>query len=121
MTNFASDTTEYTAAVANSVDEVTFTWTLTNRWSVIQPFHYVDSNLDDADGMEEGFQVELDVSVNPLGLYIFSEDNETVMIMTWRTTGIPAGIRAAGLPGTPRCGSIRFQPTRRRLRREPGP
>ena len=54
---FASGTATYTASVANSVDEVTVTPTTNHASPTVEILDTDDNELDDADDMEDDFQV----------------------------------------------------------------
>ena len=72
---FASETTAYTASVANSVDEVTFAPT-TNHASATFRYLKGTDELTDADGTEDDFQVELDEGANAITVEVTAEDGE---------------------------------------------
>ena len=77
ITNFASDTTNYPVSVANDVDEVTFALTTNHSGATVQYLGRGAVTLTDADDMEDGFQVALDVGVNALTLHVLAEDGTT--------------------------------------------
>ena len=90
---FASDTTTYTASVANSVEEVTFAPTKHAEATV----RYLKGTdvLTDADGTDDGFQVALDVGANAITVEVTAEDGTTTQDYTVTVT------RAAMMPMTP--------------------
>ena len=90
VTNFASDTTDYTALVANSVDEVTITAT-TSPFGLIYQINVGGEFADDADSMEDGVQVPLVVGVNVLELFVLNADKIKVYTVTvTRAAALPA-------------------------------
>ena len=74
ITDFASGTLDYSASVANSVDEVTFALTTNHAGATVE---YLDAEvvtLTDADDMEDGFQIALAVGSNYIILLMTAED-----------------------------------------------
>ena len=82
LVTFASDTTTYTASVANSVDEVTVAPTTNHASSTVE---YLlgdagdEDDLEDADDMEDGFQVPLAVGANRIVVSVIAEDGTTYL------------------------------------------
>ena len=92
LLTFDSDTTTYTAMVANEVETVTFTLTKNDADASVV---YLDSDgnmLDDAATAEDGFQVALAVGVNAITVRVTAEDGMTEQDYTVTVT------RAAALP-----------------------
>ena len=88
LVTFASDTTAYTASVANGVEEVTFAPTKHAEATV----RYLKGTdvLTDADGTDDGFQVALAVGANAITVEVTAEDGTTTQDYTVTVT------RAAG-------------------------
>ncbi len=80
ITDFASGTTNYPLSVANGVDEVTFAPTTNHAGATVQYLGRGAVTLTDADDMEDGFQVALDVGLNLLTLYVLAEDGTTIRV-----------------------------------------
>ena len=80
ITDFASDTTNYPVSVANGVDEVTFALTTNHAGATVDYLGHGAVTLTDADDMEDGFQVALDVGLNVLTLYVLAEDRTTIKV-----------------------------------------
>ena len=91
---FASGTNDYTASVANSVDEVTVTPTTNHASATVE---YLDAGgmvLTDADDMEDGFQVALAVGSTYIVVLVTAEDSTIQIAYAVTVT------RAAATPGT---------------------
>ena len=84
---FAPGTTSYTAAVANSVDEVTVTPTTTDTSATIEYLDGDDATLDDADGVAaNGQQVALAVGDTVFKVQVTAEDGTTTETYTVTVT-----------------------------------
>ena len=92
---FAPGTTSYTAAVANSVDEVTVTAATTDTNATTEFLDASDAALADADGVANGHQVALAVGDNVFKVQVTAEDGTTTQTYTVTVT------RAAA--DTPTC------------------
>ena len=92
---FVSGTTSYTAAVANSVDEVTVTPTLGDSGATIEYLDGDDATLADADDVANGHQVALAVGDTVFKVQVTAEDDTTTQTYTVTVT------RAAA--DTPTC------------------
>ena len=98
VTNFASDTTVYTASVANGVEEVTVTATKNHTGATITYLLGAGGTqveIEDADEMEDGFQVPLVVGSNDIVVGVTAEDGTTLVDYVVTVT------RAAAM--TPTC------------------
>ena len=81
---FASGTATYTASVANSVDEVTPT---TNHASAtVEILDTDDNELDDADDVEDDFQVALSVGDTVIKVKVTAEDGTSTQTYTVTVT-----------------------------------
>ena len=77
LLTFSSDTTTYTAMVANDVETLTFSATKSDDGASVA---YLDSDgntLDDADTTEDGFQVALAVGANAITVRVTAENGTT--------------------------------------------
>ena len=98
LVTFASGTTAYTASVANGVDEVTFAPTTNHAEATVE---YLlgdagdEDDLEDADAMEDDFQVALAVGANRIVVSVTAEDGTTYLDYVVTVT------RAAAM--TPTC------------------
>ena len=99
LVTFASGTATYTASVANGVEEVTFAPTTNHASATVDYFLGDDGDedeLEDADDMEDGFQVPLAVGANRIDVFVTAEDGTTTL------SHIVTVTRAAA-PMTPTC------------------
>ena len=83
---FAPGTTSYTAAVANSVDEVTVTATTTDTNATPEFLTASDTALDDADDVANGHQVALAVGDTVFKVQVTAEDGTTTQTYTVTVT-----------------------------------
>ena len=83
---FVSGTTSYTAAVANSVDEVTVTATLGDSGATIEYLDGDDATLDDADTAKDDFQVAVAEGDNVIKVKVTAEDDTTTQTYTVTVT-----------------------------------
>ena len=74
---FASDTTSYTALVANRVDKITIAPTTNNNAARVAYLDGNDTLISDADTMKNGRQVSLAVGANTLKVQVTAEDGTT--------------------------------------------
>ena len=87
---FASNVTTYTASVANTVARITVDATENDDGAEANYFDGGDSMLTDADGVAEGFQIDLAAGANVVKVKVTAEDGETTETYTVTVT------RAAG-------------------------
>ena len=83
---FASGTVTYTASVANSVDEVTVTPTTNHASATVEILDTDDKELDDADDMEDDFQVALSVGDTVIKVKVTAEDGSSTQTYTATVT-----------------------------------
>ena len=83
---FASGTYAYTASVANSVDEVTVAPTTTDTDATFEYLDSSDNTLADADSVEDGHQVDLDVGDTVFKVKVTAEDTTTTQTYTVTVT-----------------------------------
>ena len=83
---FASGTVTYTASVANSVDEVTVTPTTNHASATVEILDTDDNELDDADDMEDDFQVALSVGDTVIKVKVTAEDVTSTQTYTVTVT-----------------------------------
>ena len=83
---FASGTVTYTASVANSVDEVTVTPTTNHASATVEILDTDDKELDDADNMEDDFQVALSVGDTVIKVKVTAEDGTSTQTYTVTVT-----------------------------------
>ena len=83
---FASGTVTYTASVANSVDEVTVTPTTNHARATVEILDTDDNALDDADDMEDDFQVALSVGDTVIKVKVTAEDDTSTQTYTVTVT-----------------------------------
>ena len=83
---FASGTAIYTASVANSVDEVTVTPTTNHASATVEILDTDDNELDDADDMEDDFQVALEVGDTVIKVKVTAEDDTSTQTYTVTVT-----------------------------------
>ena len=74
---FAVATTDYTALVANSVDEVTVTATENHASATVKYYDAIDAEIADADTNAAGHQVALAVGANTIVVAVTAEDGST--------------------------------------------
>ena len=74
---FASDTTTYTASVANGVTRATVTPTVNDSGASVEYLDGSDAALTDADDTKDGFQVDLGVGDNVIKVKVTAEDDST--------------------------------------------
>ena len=79
---FASGTTTYTASVTNSVDEVTVTPPTNHASATVEILDADDNDLDDADDVEDDFQVALSVGDTVIKVKVTAEDTTTTQTYT---------------------------------------
>ena len=84
--SFDSDTYSYTASVANSVDEVTVAPTTNHGEADVEYLDSSDATLADADSMEDGHQVDLDVGDTVFKVKVTAEDDTTTQTYTVTVT-----------------------------------
>ena len=83
---FASGTVSYTASVANSVDEVTVTPTTNHASATLEILDTDDKELDDADDMEDDFQVALSVGDTVIKVKVTAADGSSTQTYTATVT-----------------------------------
>ncbi len=83
---FASGTVTYTASVANSVGEVTVTPTTNHARATVEILDTDDNALDDADDMEDDFQVTLSVGDTVIKVKVTAEDDTSTQTYTVTVT-----------------------------------
>ena len=83
---FASGTDTYTASVANSVDEVTVTPTTNHASATVEILDTDDNELDDADDVEDDFQVALSVGDTVIKVKVTAEDGTSTQTYTVTVT-----------------------------------
>ena len=91
---FSSMVTTYTALVANAVDEITIVPEVNESNATYEIQDSGGTALADADDMEDGFQVSLDVGANTIEVEVTAEDTTTMETYTVVAT------RAAASPLT---------------------
>ena len=84
--SFASDTYAYTASVANDVEEVTVAPTTTDTDATFEYLDSSDNTLADADSVEDGHQVDLDVGDTVFKVKVTAEDDTTTQTYTVTVT-----------------------------------
>ena len=93
---FATDTTSYTASVANDIDQITVTPETNDDSATVAYLDENDAEITDADGNTEGHQVALDVGANTIKVEVTAADDMTTQTYTLTV------IRAEAPPPTPR-------------------
>ena len=83
---FASGTATYTASVANSVDEVTATPTTNHASATVEILDTDDNELDDADDVDDDFQVALSVGDTVIKVKVTAEDGTSTQTYTVTVT-----------------------------------
>ena len=83
---FASGTATYTASVANSVDEVTVTPTTNHASATVEILDTDDNELDDADDVDDDFQVALSVGDTVIKVKVTAEDGTSTQTYTVTVT-----------------------------------
>ena len=101
LLTFSSDTTTYTAMVANDVETLTFSATKSDDGASVA---YLDSDgntLDDADTTEDGFQVALAVGANAITVRVTAENGTTqdYTVTVTRAEALPTVTVAAATGG----------------------
>ena len=79
---FSSTVTSYTALVANAVDEITIVPEVNESNATYEIQDSGGTALADADDMEDGFQVDLDVGANTIKVEVTAEDTTTMETYT---------------------------------------
>ena len=74
---FASDTTSYTALVANRVDKITIAPATNNNGASVEYLNSSDAEISDADTTKNGQQVSLAVGANTIKVKVTAEDGTT--------------------------------------------
>ncbi len=80
--DFAATTTDYTATVSYEVTRVTVAATTSDSFASVEILDSNDSEIPDADPMEDGRQVDLAVTENVLQIEVTAEDEVTVQTYT---------------------------------------
>ena len=83
---FASGKDTYTASVANSVDEVTVTPTTNHASATVEILDKDDNELNDADDVEDDFQVALSVGDTVIKVKVTAEDGTSTQTYTVTVT-----------------------------------
>ena len=83
---FASGTVTYTASVANSVDEVTVTPTTNHASATVEILDKDDNEINDADDVEDDFQVALSVGDTVIKVKVTAEDGTSTQTYTATVT-----------------------------------
>ena len=83
---FASGTVTYTASVANSVDKVTVTPTTNHASATVEILDKDDNELNDADDVEDDFQVALSVGDTVIKVKVTAEDGTSTQTYTVTVT-----------------------------------
>ena len=100
LLTFSSDTTTYTAMVANDVETLTFTATKSDTGASVA---YLDSDgntLDDADTTEDGFQVVLAVGANAITVRVTAGTTiQDYTVTVTRAEALPTVMVAAAAGG----------------------
>ncbi len=87
---FASNRANYTASVANDVDEILVDPTTTDDGATVEFLNAADNDINDADSTEEGHQVALAVGANTIKVKVTAEDAMTTQTYTVIVTRAPA-------------------------------
>ena len=83
---FASGKDTYTASVANSVDEVTVTPTTNHASATVEILDKDDNEINDADDVEDDFQVALSVGDTVIKVKVTAEDGTSTQTYTATVT-----------------------------------
>ena len=94
---FSSTVTTYTASVANAVDEITIVPEVNESNATYEIQDSGGTALADADDMEDGFQVDLDVGANTIEVEVTAEDTTTMETYTVVATRAAASSLTASL------------------------
>ena len=94
---FSSTTTSYTASVANAVDEITIVPEVNESNATYEIQDSGGTALADADDMEDGFQVSLNVGANTIEVEVTAEDTSTMETYTVVATRAAASSLTATL------------------------
>ena len=94
---FSSTTTSYTASVANAVDEITIVPEVNESNATYEIQDSGGTALADADDMEDGFQVSLNVGANTIKVEVTAEDTSTMETYTVVATRAAASSLTATL------------------------
>ena len=86
---FAIATKNYTAAVANGVDEMTVTLAVNESNATVEYLDADDMGIDDADAVEDGQQVSLEVGANTIKVKVTAEDDSITETYTVVATRLP--------------------------------
>ena len=89
---FVSTTKSYTAAVANSIDEITITPTVNESNATYEIQNASGTALTDADTNTTGFQVDLTVGATTIKVEVTAEDTttDTYQVTVTRATATPS-------------------------------
>ena len=79
---FVATTTSYTADVANGVDEITIKPTVNESNATFKILDASDTELTDADAVQDDFQVALSVGENTIKVEVTAEDTTTMETYT---------------------------------------
>ena len=80
--SFTSETTSYTASVANDIERVTVAPTTRDSDAAVEYLHVNNAPIADADDGTDGHQVALRIGVNTVKLKVTAEDGATVKTYT---------------------------------------
>ena len=94
---FSSTVTTYTALVANAVDEITIVPEVNESNATYEIQDSGGTALADADDMEDGFQVDLDVGANTIEVEVTAQDTTTMETYTVVATRAAASSLTATL------------------------
>ena len=94
---FSSTVTTYTALVANAVDEITIVPEVNDSNATYEIQDSGGTALADADDMEDGFQVDLDVGANTIEVEVTAQDTTTMETYTVVATRAAASSLTATL------------------------
>ena len=94
---FSSTVTTYTALVANAVDEITIVPEVNESNATYEIQDSGGTALADADDMEDGFQVDLDVGANMIEVEVTAQDTTTMETYTVVATRAAASSLTATL------------------------
>ena len=94
---FSSTVTSYAALVANAVDEITIVPEVNESNATYEIQDSGGTALADADDMEDGFQVDLDVGANTIEVEVTAEDTTTMETYTVVATRAAASSLTATL------------------------
>ena len=86
---FAIATKNYTASVANGVDEMTVTLAVNQSNATVEYLDADDMGIDDADAVEDGQQVSLEVGANTIKVKVTAEDDSITETYTVVATRLP--------------------------------